>query len=369
MTGHLDPVDGRVEDRSGGDGAVRCSVLAAQEHEPVEATAPHAVAWVGVVVPGSWPQDALERLPEPVARALAAAPGVRPVLLRPVGRSGGGSALAGVVAGSSGEAVRTPPEDGVALVLAGTVPGRSWLRLVPEPEREAALTALGDPGGHALGELALGRDPGLGRREQRPAVLVCTNGARDVCCALSGRPAAALLRDRLREGAGGLLRRRRARALVWESSHLGGHRFAPTAALLPSGMLLGGLGPAPERLGDAVDEVLAGRTVADGYRGRSTYLPPEQAAEAAVRRHLGVTGTSAGPDDVRVDGSEPHPDGADGARLVFVRHSAGRTFRVRVERHVTDALRPASCGADPTPVVVWETEVDADAQTGAWLGV
>ncbi|MFC5379754.1 sucrase ferredoxin [Aquipuribacter nitratireducens] len=319
-----------------GEVPARCSVLAAAVGEPVEGTAPHAVAWVGIVLPGAWPRRAIDRVPEELARALERVPRVRPVLLRPVPGH---------------------PVPDVGLVLAGTVPGRAWLRTVGPDEQEAALARLVAPDGGAVALLAQGRDPGVGRRETRPAVLVCTNGARDRCCALAGRPAAALLAHRLP----------RERVLVWESSHLGGHRFAPTAAVLPHGVLLGGLGPDPAVLAHAVDDQLAGRHVVEGYRGRSTYPPVEQVAEAAVRRHLAVVATNAGPDDVHVDGSGPHPEDP-AATLVLLRHTGGRTFRVRVKQEVTDELRPSSCEAEPSPVAVWHADVDADPQPGVWFG-
>ena len=59
-------------------------------------------------------------------------------------------------------------------------------------------------------------------------LLVCTNGKRDECCALLGRPIA----QRCAPGAPGR---------VWESNHLGGHRFAPTVTLLPHGTMHGQL--------------------------------------------------------------------------------------------------------------------------------
>ncbi len=255
------------------------------------------------------------------------------------------------------------------LLLAGTVPGRSWLREVPAEETAAALEALADPRGEAVTRLGTARDPGLGRRVDRPAVLVCVDGACDPCCARYGAPAAAELRSRLSAPRPTLLRRRtNPRADVWESSHLDGGRFAPTAALLPSGMVLGGLGPDPTALAGAVEALLDGRAVLDGYRGRSTYPGAEQAAETAVRRHLAVLGINAGADDVRVDGSEAL-DPVEPLRRVFVRHSGGRTFRVLVERVETDVLRPVTCGGPPEPVVLWSTEVDSDNVPGIYLGV
>lgn len=61
-------------------------------------------------------------------------------------------------------------------------------------------------------------------------VLVCTHGSRDVCCGKFGYPIYNLLRsryagpDRLR---------------VWRTSHIGGHRFAPTLLELPEGRYWG----------------------------------------------------------------------------------------------------------------------------------
>lgn len=59
-----------------------------------------------------------------------------------------------------------------------------------------------------------------------PQVLVCTHGQRDRCCAVLGGVIFAELRRHLPE-------------TVWQVTHLGGHRFAPTALCLPLGLLLG----------------------------------------------------------------------------------------------------------------------------------
>lgn len=59
-----------------------------------------------------------------------------------------------------------------------------------------------------------------------PSVLVCTHGSRDRCCGVLGGAAFAGLRKILPDA-------------VWQVSHLGGHRFAPTALCLPFGLMLG----------------------------------------------------------------------------------------------------------------------------------
>jgi hypothetical protein len=53
-------------------------------------------------------------------------------------------------------------------------------------------------------------------------VLVCAHGSRDVCCGAAGTRLANEVAAR-------------PDVRVWRTSHLGGHRFAPTALMLPSG--------------------------------------------------------------------------------------------------------------------------------------
>ena len=62
-------------------------------------------------------------------------------------------------------------------------------------------------------------------------VLVCTHGSRDVCCGSSGTRLAADLNATQGGDSAALPDSVR----VWSTSHLGGHRFAPTAIVMPSG--------------------------------------------------------------------------------------------------------------------------------------
>ena len=59
---------------------------------------------------------------------------------------------------------------------------------------------------------------------------VCTNGQRDVCCARFGLPTYAALRERVGERA-------------WQTTHVGGHRFAPNVLTLPRAALYGRVQP------------------------------------------------------------------------------------------------------------------------------
>jgi hypothetical protein len=136
--------------------------------------------------------------------------------------------------------------------------------------------------------------------------LVCTNGARDQCCAIRG-PAVAQAIERERPGQ------------VYECSHLGGHRFAANVLVLPDGLCFGRL---DARTAPAlVRELEAGRLPLDHLRGRTSYEPEQQVAEILVRRELGLTGLG----DVRllgVSGSEPQ---------TFFELVDGRRVGVRVE--------------------------------------
>ena len=127
-------------------------------------------------------------------------------------------------------------------------------------------------------------------RQEGRRYLVCTNGARDPCCARLGAGVAAAL-ERARAGR------------VYECSHLGGHRFAANLLVLPDGLCFGRLDVRSALA--LVEDLDAGRLPLEHFRGRSSYAPEQQAAEILVRRELGLSGL----DDLRlvnqVSGSEP----------------------------------------------------------------
>jgi len=150
-----------------------------------------------------------------------------------------------------------------------------------------------------------------GRPLDHPLFLVCTHGKRDRCCARYGRP----LYDALCEVAED--------DRVWQTTHVGGDRFAGNLVCLPEGLYFGRVGP-----GDAwqvLEELLARRIHLDRYRGRSCYPFPVQAAERAVREATGRTGVG----DLRLSGVERSGDAS--WRVAFAVDGEVRETEVREE--------------------------------------
>lgn len=288
------------------DGA--CSTLSRALDEPTAGTAPYARAWLVIEQPGPWGRDAVREshLDREVAHALAEAAEALPVRVLLARRPGRHADLPGAR----------------RVWTAFTEPGRTWLR---ETVVEDAAALLDTP----LESLARGEAPGSWNPAERPLLFVCTNSRRDRCCALRGRPLAARLA-------------RRHPGRVWECSHLSGHRFAPTALVLPHGLVYG-----------RVDESRADRVLADadggqvsleGYRGRTCYSAAAQVAEAHVR----ATSGDADADAVRVLSTVPSPDGSQRVRVAAPR---SREWEVTVGHRKHPQSRPESCGKPAAELV------------------
>ncbi len=109
-----------------------------------------------------------------------------------------------------------------------------------------------------------------GHDRTRPLFLVCTNGKRDPCCSRLGMLLYREMRRHFKED-------------VWQTSHVGGHRFAPNVVVLPSGANYGYVGPGDLAL--IVKAANAGKLHLPNYRGRSCYAKHVQAADTFLRRH------------------------------------------------------------------------------------
>ena len=154
----------------------------------------------------------------------------------------------------------------------------------------------GDYAAIAALDLSEGSDAGFARIED-PHYFVCTNGQRDLCCARYGLPVYA----RLRELAG-----RR----VWQTTHVGGHRFAPNVLALPQGALYGRV------FADEVEAFFAaverGELALSHLRGRAALPPAAQVAETLIDGARALRG---------IDGDLVTFETAAGARSVSVRES------------------------------------------------
>lgn len=99
--------------------------------------------------------------------------------------------------------------------------------LVPREDLAPLVAALAGSGN--LSRFDVYRENTSGVRD----VLVCTHGSRDVCCGKFGYPVYNLLR--FKHAA------RNSDLRVWRTSHIGGHRFAPTFLEFPEGRYWGHL--------------------------------------------------------------------------------------------------------------------------------
>ncbi len=273
-----------------------CSFRSRAAGESLVGSTPEAMAWLLLEIGGRWGRDAIlesrldRRVTEELQRAALAA-GVRLLALRrPRSPSGLGRVIAVNTSDRGPFAVELPP---------GTAEDLLDIDL-------AALVAGVRPGGQTI------RDSFLA---------VCVHGTRDQCCAVHG--------VRLERAFRGVAPDR-----VWGCSHTGGHRFAPNAVLFPQGMMFGRIDLATAA--SACRRLLASEIDLAAYRGRSTYSPPIQAAEAAVRADLGLRHA----DSLRLERSQVRADGM-AATATF----AGPDHETTVVVHGVPAPpRLASCG-------------------------
>lgn len=279
-----------------------CSLAARERDEPMFATASQVRRWLLVEVRGSWGSDAvgdseLGHYAPPVWRRAMKSARIRVVAVRrnldddtPAAQTGVRlvsitSARPGVTEGSSHRIV----VDDLRQVVKAT----------------ECLLLRGAPDDHWYA------DPD-------PYILVCTNGRHDTCCATEGRP---IVRH---------LRGTRWRERIWESSHVGGDRFAGNLVLPVEGLYFGRVTP------DTVEPLLAGldegRLSRSHLRGRSTFNLVEQAAEHFARRELELDGV----DDIAAAR-------AAGDGVVELDLADGRTVAVTIERGRWVAPTPLTC--------------------------
>ncbi len=161
-----------------------------------------------------------------------------------------------------------------------------------------------------------------------PLFLVCTHGKHDRCCAKYGRPLYDAVREQVDE------------EWVWQSTHVGGDRFAGNLVALPDGVYYGRVGAS--EAWPLLECALQGQIHLPLYRGRSCHSFPVQAAERAVREATGQRGVA----DVRLLGIERAGEGwavelesGESVYAVDVRREEGEPTHLTCS---TEALRRPS---------------------------
>ena len=251
-----------------------CSILSASLGEPLHATAPFAPTWLLIEERAAWGRKAVREAGYGELEAHAKEHGVRVGLVRRCWRRG------------------------------GDAPPRVFVARCAEPAPSVEELVGVDPG--ALDPERLPR----GEAVPGPLYLVCTNGRRDVCCARAGAEVARALDGELGDR-------------LWETTHVGGHRFAANLVALPHGVVFGRLDPGSARRVAAAYE--QGRIDLPHFRGRTSRSPEAQAQEHFVREREGLVGV-----DDELGG-----------------------YRVEVRAEPLEPPRPTSCGGEPERPVTW----------------
>lgn len=280
-----------------------CATWSAELGEELGGSAAVTDSWLLIEEPGAWgagglPESAVDGAVAGILASRADRVGVRIQLIRRRDRTAG---------------------DERSVYFASSRPASPWLA------RLTCDTTYGQLSQLDLEGLAAADHPPAGgdwQPVEGPLLLVCTHARRDPCCAVYGRAAAAVLEVTQRER-------------FWETSHTGGHRFAPNLIGLPHGLAWGRLDP--EAVDRAARAYVAGEIAPEGFRGRSAHDPFVQAAEAAVRQELGQLGL----DDVQLAGVI----GEGSQREVVLRTPRG-VAEVDVAQRPTGVPRLIGCHKD-----------------------
>jgi hypothetical protein len=176
-----------------------------------------------------------------------------------------------------------------------------------------------------IASIARGLDLQGGELTTEPLHLVCTHGRRDKCCAKFGVPVYNALRECEGEN-------------VWQSSHVGGDRFAANVVCFPHGLFYAHADEGAARR--VVSEYRAGRVVTEKFRGRACYPGFTQAAEFFARAESGLAELDA----LRFRSSAP--EGPSAWRVRFVEEGARRTHELLVASRASEFRNFITCHSE-----------------------
>ena len=266
----------------------RCSLRSLAADEPLAGTASTIRHWLLVEHAGPWGRDGLldARLPEGLGRdlrALEGRTGARVLLIRKPHRV---------------------PEYDDGTVLCFAIDARdAWHGFAAIGAIENSLEL--DP-----------RDRSSFTENSEPLFVVCTHGRRDPCCAERGRPLVERLAASFPD-------------VTWESTHVGGDRFAGNVVAFPHGLCHGRV--EPEEGPEIAAGYYEGRIARlDRYRGRSSDPFHVQAAERALRDHLSLD---------RIDAVTPEGSDRRGSAMEVTFATANGRRRVRLARTIGAPMR------------------------------
>ncbi len=276
---------------------ILCSLDSLESGEEMYGTATTVETWLALEYNGRWSGDAFRDsgIPEAVKavikRYLETFPNSRLQLVKKEKRSG----------------------DGIKLFIAHS-------REKDPVLREITLASYEDLTDRNIDSLFEKR----ASESKEPVFLICTNGEHDKCCGKFGMP----VYRGVAAGAHG--------RSAWQTTHIGGHRFASTFVCLPHGLYYGRV-----REGARVDEIFSeykqGRIDLGSYRGRSCYSPPVQAAEYYLRKETGVREINA----YRFKGAgEENGE----IKVKFISATDDRIYVIRLRKLETSLKVLKSCG-------------------------
>jgi hypothetical protein len=280
----------------------RCSARSEQAGESLAGTASTIRHWLLIEHPGPWGRDGLldARLSQGLGRTLRLlerSTASRVLLIRRPGRASAG-----------------------AVTCYGVDTARPWTGRIRLSSVEEAAEL--DPSSRHDFEDVEG-----------PLVVVCTHGRRDPCCAERGRPLAQATSIAFPDA-------------TWESTHVGGDRFAGNLVVFPHGLYFGRV--EARRGPEVVRAYEDGRIVLDLYRGRSSHPTHVQAAEIALRTALELDGL----DLVALEGATREDDDA-----IVTFAVPGGKYALTLERTPVEPMR-LTCHSEraesPTPWHVLE---------------
>jgi hypothetical protein len=196
-------------------------------------------------------------------------------------------------------------------------------------------------------KLAQTPDQSPGDYTRSPLYLVCTDGVHDKCCAKYGLQTYKFMRERFG-------------CNVWQSSHVGGDRFAANLVCFPHGLFFGRVSEAEAER--AADEYRCGRIFLANYRGRGCYSRNAQVGEFFVRRQS----SDLRLDSLRFIGEEIIDNNS--ARVTFRSSEHDVIHTVVFSRKNSDVENPMTCRSAERSCVVQYTLLEyvcARARRGA----